>query len=260
MRILVTFAVAAEFGPWSSRHPFVVYEFENWERPREFDLLKANIGGNEVSVLLTGMGNANAQAAMRSVPVESYDACISSGLAGALEGSLQRREVVVARGVKTFDGKLGFKSDEMLTECAIACGARPVGASLTTERIIATADEKEKLSSAADIVEMESGYVLAAAAEYRLPAIAVRAVSDTSDEDLPVDFAQILDSRGQLKFGSLVKELGLHPYRIAPLARFGMQSRAAAKALADFLDCFIPAIARRHGTARNANFLEVSAT
>src|SRR5215472_10806138 len=85
MRILVTFAVKAEFGPWNSRHAFVPYEFENWERARDFDLFKANLDGNQISVLLTGMGGENAQAAMRSVPVESYEACISTGLAGALD-------------------------------------------------------------------------------------------------------------------------------------------------------------------------------
>src|SRR5215469_5074143 len=136
MRILVTFALKAEFGPWSSRHPFVPYEFENWERRREFDLLKANTGANEVSVLLTGMGGTNAQAAMRSIPVAAYDFCISSGLAGALEGGLRLGDVVVARTSKTTDAKLNFESDGMLAEYAVSCGAKLVVTSLTTERIV----------------------------------------------------------------------------------------------------------------------------
>ena len=64
MRILVTFAIKAEFSQWASRHPFVPYEFENWERRREFDLFKANVGPDEVTVLLTGMGSTNAIKAM----------------------------------------------------------------------------------------------------------------------------------------------------------------------------------------------------
>src|SRR5215831_3221131 len=110
MRILVTFAVKAEFAPWSSRHPFVSYEFENWERLREFELLKANIGAEEVSVLLTGMGGSNAREAMRSVPIEAYDVCISTGLAGALDSRLQLGDVVVAKTTKTKDGKLNLDS------------------------------------------------------------------------------------------------------------------------------------------------------
>ena len=85
MRILVTFAIKAEFSRWASRHPFVPYEFENWETRREFDLFKANIGHDEVTVLLTGMGGENAAKAILSIPLEIHDVCISSGLAGSLD-------------------------------------------------------------------------------------------------------------------------------------------------------------------------------
>ena len=96
MRILVTFAIKAEFSQWSSRHPFVPYEFENWERRREFDLFKANIGPNEVTVLLTGIGCDSAAKSMLSIPVEVHDVCISSGLAGALDPAFKPGDVVVA--------------------------------------------------------------------------------------------------------------------------------------------------------------------
>jgi len=89
MRIFVTFAIKAEFSQWSSRHPFVPYEFENWETRREFDLFKANIGPDEVTVLLTGIGAENAAKAMLSVPLEIHDVCISSGLAGSLDTGLR---------------------------------------------------------------------------------------------------------------------------------------------------------------------------
>ncbi len=46
MRILVTFAVEAEFAPWRARHPFVPYEFDDAGQRREFDLYRANIGSN----------------------------------------------------------------------------------------------------------------------------------------------------------------------------------------------------------------------
>src|SRR5277367_2121832 len=96
MRILVTFAVKAEFSQWSSRHPFVPYEFENWETRREFDLFKANIGRDEVTVLLTGMGKESAMKAMASVPLDMHDVCISSGLAGALVDVLPPGTVIAA--------------------------------------------------------------------------------------------------------------------------------------------------------------------
>ena len=260
MRILVTFAVRAEFSQWCSRHPFVPYEFENWEKRRDFDLFKANFGSNEVTVLLTGIGGENADKAMQTLPIEIHDVCISTGLAAALDASLKPGDVVVARTAETLDQKLRIESDSALVDFAVACGARAVNISRTSEKIVATADEKQELSRSGSIVEMESSHVLTAAEKHHVPAVAVRAISDAADEDLPVDFGRIMDSRGHLKYDGLLKEVGLHPYRLAPLMKFAGQSRAAAGSLADFLDLFISTIAAKWNRVPSRNLEEVSAT
>jgi adenosylhomocysteine nucleosidase len=260
MRILVTFAVRAEFSQWRSRHPFVPYEFENWEKRRDFDLLKANFGSNEVTVLLTGIGGENADKALRTVPIEIHDVCICTGLAGALDAGLKPGDVVVARTSKTIDQELRVESDAVLVDFAVACGARAVKISVTSEKIVATADEKQELSRSGSVVEMESSHILTAAEKHHVPAVAVRAISDAADEDLPVDFGRIMDSRGHLKYGGLLKEVGLHPYRLAPLMKFAGQSRAAAGSLADFLDRFISAITAKWKRVPIPDLEEVSAT
>ncbi|MGC1483695.1 MAG: hypothetical protein WA789_07880 [Candidatus Acidiferrum sp.] len=263
MRILVTFAIKAEFSQWSSRHPFVPYEFENWERRREFDLFKANIGLNEVTVLLTGIGAENAAKAMSSIPIDLHDICISTGLAGSLDATLIPGDVVVARRSETLDESCLAASDPFLLDFAAASGAKPVKVFLTSEKIIATAEEKQELSHKGSIVEMESAYILASATQKLVPCVAVRAISDAADEDLPVDFARILDSHGHLKIGGLLKEVGLSPYRIPLLLQFGRQSRAAAKSLADFLDRFIFTISQNWPKLphpRTLKIEEVSAT
>jgi len=260
MRILVTFAVRAEFSRWRSRHPFVPYEFENWEKRRDFELFKANFGSNEVTVLLTGMGVENAVKAMQSLPIEMHDVCISTGLTGALQSGLKPGDVVVARTSKTLDQKLRVESDAVLVDFAVACGARAVNVSLTSDKVVATADEKQELSARGSVVEMETSHVLAAAGKHQVPAVAVRAISDAADEDLPVDFGRILDSRGHLKYGGLLREVGLHPYRLAPLMKFAGQSRAATGSLADFLDRFVSAIAANWNRVPSRNVEEVSAT
>jgi adenosylhomocysteine nucleosidase len=260
MRILVTFAIKAEFSQWSSRHPFVPYEFENWERRREFDLFKANIGSNEVTVLLTGIGGDNAARAMLSIPVELHEICISSGLAGSLEAALKPGDIVAACTTETLDQSGKAESDPSLIALAATSGAKAVNVSLTSEKIIATAEEKEDLSQKGSIVEMESTYILAAAAQKHVPCVAVRAISDAADEDLPVDFARILDSHGHLKIGGLLKEVGLSPYRIPLLLQFGRQSRAAGKSLADFLDRYVAAISQNWARVAAPKIEEVSAT
>lgn len=260
MRILVTFAVRAEFSQWRSRHPFVPYEFENWERRRDFELFRANFGSNEVTVLLTGMGGENAGKAMKTIPVGMHDICVSAGLAGALDANLQPGDVVVARTSHTLDQELRVKSEAVLVDFAIDCGARAVNRSLTSEKIVATADEKQGLSARANVVEMETCYVLGAAEKHHVPAVSVRAISDAAAEDLPVDFGRIMDSRGHLKFGGLLLEVGLHPHRLAPLMKFAGQSRAATKSLTDFLDRFVSAIAAKWNSVPSRYVEEVSAT
>jgi adenosylhomocysteine nucleosidase len=260
MRILVTFAVRAEFSQWCSRHPFVPYEFENWEKRRDFELFKANFGSNEVTVLLTGIGGENAYKAMRTLPIEMHDVCISTGLAGALQASLKPGDIVVARTAETLDQKLRIESDSALVDFAVACGARAVKISLTSETIVAMADEKQELGKSGSVVEMETSYILRVAEKHHVPAVAVRAISDAADEDLPVDFGRIMDSRGHLKYGGLLMEVGLHPYRLAPLMKFAGQSRAAAGSLADFLDRFISTIAAKWKRVHSRDLEEVSAT
>jgi adenosylhomocysteine nucleosidase len=260
MRILVTFAIKSEFSPWSSGHPFVPYEFENWETRREFDLFKANIGPDEVTVLLTGMGGENAAKAMSSIPLETHDLCISSGLAGSLDTRLTPGDVVAARSAETLDESSKAASDAALLDLAVRSGAKAVNVSLTSARIVATAEEKEELSRKGSIVEMETTHVLRAAVERHVPCVAVRAISDAADEDLPVDFARILDSHGHLKMGGLLKEVGLSPYRIPLLLQFGRQSRAAGKSLADFLDRYIPTISANWTKVAHPRIEEVSAT
>ena len=260
MRLLVTFAIDAEFAPWKSRHPFVPYEFDDAGVRREFDLFRANMGANEVTVLLTGMGGENARKAMRTVSFEGQDVFISTGLAGALDANLTPGDIVVAR-TSIMDGQTTkTESDSTLIDLAVATGARAVDVFLTSETIIATAIEKEALRVSGSVVEMETSYVLAEAAKCQVPGVAVRAISDAADEDLPVDFQQIADSRGNVRVGGLLKELAMHPSRLAPLVRFGQQSRAASEALADFLDNYVLLIAEKWSKVQGLSREEISAT
>jgi adenosylhomocysteine nucleosidase len=260
MRILITFAIDAEFAPWKSRHPFVPYEFDLSGKRRDFDLFRANIGANEVTVLLTGMGSENARNAMGSICLERPDVFISTGLAGALDGGLHPGDIVAARTSVVMERDLRTESEAGLLDLAAQAGARVVNVFLTSETIVATANEKQSLSFSGSVVEMESTYVLGEAARRQVPGVAVRSISDAAEEDLPVDFQRIADSRGHVIIGGLLKELALHPHRLPLLVRFGQQSRASSKALADFLDRYISLIAEKWPGVRTSDREEISAT
>jgi len=259
MRFLVIFAIDAEFSPWRARHPFVPYDFDNASRKRDFDMFRANIGVNEVTVLLTGMGGASARRAMQIVPPELHDVWISTGLAGALDAQLQLSSIVVAQKVTTSDLSMQVASDPRLVRAAVACAATHVETFLTSETIVTTAIAKEELRTVGEVVEMETAFILAAAQERQMPAVAVRAISDTAEDDLPLDFSKIADAKGHVKVGGLLLELVRQPYRLPLLIRFARQSRAAATSLADFLDRYIAAVATQGRAGQFADDLTPTA-
>jgi hypothetical protein len=113
---------------------------------------------------------------------------------------------------------------------------------LTADRIVDTREEKQRLALFADVVDMESRHIMSKFIDENLPVAAIRAISDASSQDLPVDFAKCLTSQGRIKKGALLKELLGHPAKVPELIRFGRQSRNAAKGLAVFLDGFIEAL------------------
>ncbi len=99
MRILVTFAVEAEFAPWRSRRKFVRQVADG------LSLWQSSIDDAEVCVLLTGIGDDKASVMdlmMRVAKIGQYfDFCISSGLAGALRCDYRLGEIVVAKVLKS---------------------------------------------------------------------------------------------------------------------------------------------------------------
>jgi nucleoside phosphorylase len=253
MKVLVTFAVEAEFAPWRSRHEFHQLSLGTAEDGTTVHVYEARIGSeesistNKVWAFLTGVGWGNAKHAFRKVLSAWPTYCISSGLAGGLKDSYRKGDVVVARRVGSLGTNLWVEGHRPMVRAAVDCGARLVESCLTTDCILASSQQKVTAGHHGDIVEMESYHLLAAASGKKIPAYAViRAISDTVQEDLPIDFGKVADNRGRLRYGNLIREIGRRPQRIPALIEFGLGSRRAANSLADFLDRYIPAI--QHGT------------
>ena len=239
MKILVTFAVDAEFAPWRKRK-----EFRRKQGLPE--LYVTGVNGLEVFVLLTGIGwdGASSSFALADALKEKPDICISSGLAGALKPAYRHGDILVARRVCRPEGDQVVTPIPSLVSSAEENGARIVETFVTSDRIVQTAEEKSKLSARGEAVEMESFHVLRAATRARIPCVAVRAVSDTAEEELPLDFEQVVDRAGQVRWPNLLREVGPHPKRIRALVRFGGRSKAAANQLSDFLDDYIEALSK----------------
>lgn len=233
MRILVTFAVDAEFAPWRKRRKF---------RRVSDSEFASTLGANsdhEVAVLLTGIGEATAEAAVaRSVFFASArpDVLISSGFAGALKEQFPPGTIVAPARTRTLKNHANVDSDVAVREEAIRLGAAPIDHLITLDRLVKTAEEKQKLAFLGQAVDMESAVVMSRFVSADVPAAALRVISDGVAEDLPVDFDRCLTAQGGIKPMSLAHQLVRRPNNLASLIRFARRSYGAAQQLAEFLE------------------------
>jgi adenosylhomocysteine nucleosidase len=244
MRILVTFAVEAEFAPWRKKNHFAMVQLA------DLTTYRTSIAGATIVVLLTGIGRKHAGSSTLGIQMvaadtdQYFDVCVSTGLAGALKPDLKAGEIVVASRLRTGtaragSGKNAISCDEELVSISRNCGAREVAGFYEEDRILITAAEKAKLSSSADVVDMESFDVISESMVWGSRGVAVRAISDASESDLPLDLNLAVTRAGKISLSRLLWQALRQPARIPRLIRFGIQSRKAAESLAVFLDKFI---------------------
>ena len=237
MRILVTFAVEAEFAPWRKRRPFV----KQADGMAQFFTFRQ--GEAEIDVLLTGVGGKSAWLETTKIVWDGdVDICISSGLAGALRPEHGLGDVLAAKEVQAVGWKRVVHSDPKLVQVAREHGARVVDSFYSSEHVIVLASEKRELGKLADAVEMESGEVLYEASAFGAKGIAIRGISDTAGEDLPLDFNRVMTPAGEVSIPKVLGQVVRHPFSAPALVRFGNQSRMAAEKLCAFLDRYVEGI------------------
>ena len=247
MNILVTFALENEFAPWRAMHNF------RSGKCGGADAQFAEIGGAGVSVVLTGVGPKQAalgaSLALR-IEHESINFCVSSGLAGGLRPAYQVGQVLAARRIFSEnlrdDGESRvIESSAALTSFAAEGGATVADQFFSANHPVGTAVEKQLLSAKSDAVEMESFEILHRARDCGVPAVAIRAISDTLNEDLPLDMHEILTEEGQVSIPRVLGQVARHPQSLPGLLRLGQNSKRAAEALAQFLDQYVARIAEK---------------
>jgi adenosylhomocysteine nucleosidase len=245
VKILVTFAVDAEFAPWRKARRFVSNQRNG------LTAYFARIGDAEVTVVLTGVGPEAARSTMSNKCLTDasgeryFDFCVSTGLAGALRPGYKIGEVVAAQTVIT-DGHeredfpfRGISASEKLVQIAVECGARRAAKFQTANHIVNGAAEKARIAAGADLVEMESFEVLTEVAAWGASGICVRAVCDLCEESMPLDFSPAIDEKGKVHSMRVLGELARHPGALPGLIRFARRSRLAARQLAEFLENFV---------------------
>ena len=236
-RIIVTFAVGAEFAPWRRKRKFLLV------RSSEVPKYSGEYDNAEVCVLITGIGMRHAHAELPKILAEPADACVVCGLAGSLRAQHEVGTILAARAVKRDNTETVMNSADSLVQIAAAQGATAVDFFHTSDSVLVSASEKLRLAETADAVDMESFQVMAEALKCGVPAVAVRAVSDAADRDLPFDFNQAIDEAGKIEWFPMLSQIAASPWRLPEMVRFGFGSSKASRNLAIFLDRYLSCLA-----------------
>lgn len=183
---------------------------------------KLAAGREDLQILVTGMGRKNSAQSLQDALAKNIPARVfTCGFAGGLNPALPGGQVV-------------FSSDD--SAALLAAGARPV-IFHCAPRIAVTAAEKAGLrkQTGADAVEMESEIIQAICREKKISCATVRVISDTAEEDLPVDFNLLTTANMSMDFGRLALVLMKSPGKISGLLRLQRKTRMAAENLARVL-------------------------
>jgi adenosylhomocysteine nucleosidase len=254
MKVLVTFAVEAEFAAWRRLRAFNLIDYQGLK------LRRTVVGAAEITVLITGVGTQAAAQAMdlmmRMADKDQYfDVCVSSGLAGALCETLGVGDIIAPKEliIELKHGGQGaerLEVDTELREFALGRGAKNANCLFTTDEILVKASQKRSCASRAQSVDMESFEIVKAASALGARSVVIRAISDAATEDLPINFNLTLSEQKEVRLSKVLMQIARNPLALPSLIRFGRQSKRAGTLLAEFLESYLQDLAGLESSKR----------
>ena len=152
-------------------------------------------------------------------------------------------QVCAAREIVELETGRRMSADPELLNAAITRKATIIEKLLTSNEMVLSAAGKSRMGRMAQAVEMESFAVVREAAAAGIPSIAIRAISDAADENLPIDFGKVLDEGGTVRASRVAKEIARAPHKLPAVIRLARRSSTASKRLAEFLDGYVRELA-----------------
>lgn len=214
---------------------------------RRLGSLKRSSNGR-ASVTVTGVGKEKAIAAISSLlgndPRPSL--VLSIGFAGSLSDELSVGDLVLARRILATDGsppltvnpRLFQQAEDAILQNAIPFVRRDT---LTADRIVRTRTERESLARefVAQAVSLEDYWVCSAAAQAGVPFVSVRAITDTTDQELPPYVEEIMLQREARQGMSVILNSLAKPGRLPKLMSLAGGAKKAQKSLETFTKTFV---------------------
>lgn len=210
--------------------------------------------GHEFLLVQSGMGFANASRAAKMLIRDGHpDLLISAGFCGGIAPELQAGDVVVAKKIIIAD-EGGFGEIPVLLSSIgqtfvarqAAEGKRVVGGVFVSTSTITS---KKRLAGMLPgqypnpVVEMESGAIAIITAENNIPLLAIRAVSDTADEELGFSLDEFCDAdMRRIRLHKVLLTILRKPRIIPQLVRLSRSSRRAAEGITAALSRLFPTL------------------
>jgi adenosylhomocysteine nucleosidase len=188
-----------------------------------------------VAVACAGPGPANAVAAARRLLDFGAQALVSFGVAGALAPIVRPGRLLLPREIVLADGSRYAVDQGLRAQLANRLGAlAPLSEALAgSDAAVLTVSAKRVLRQAtgAVAVDMESHALARLAEERRIPFLAVRAVADAADADVPPLALAGMMPDGTTRAWPVIRGLVARPRELPGLLRLAGHMRLATAAL-----------------------------
>lgn len=193
------------------------------------------IADNKV-VAYSGTGPENARLAAELLINQGAEKLISWGCAAALDTMLQPGNLVLATQLIDEDQALlatdsqWFKSTQQKLQQHLTIQSGGLAESKT---LVVSCNEKSQLheKTGAIAVDMESIAVAKVAMHYQLPFLAIRAIADPANMNLPKAISAALNEQGDVELSKLLFFILRHPTEIPGLIKLGLHFQAAKNTL-----------------------------
>jgi adenosylhomocysteine nucleosidase len=200
---------------------------------------------DKLLVVYSGAGSANAQAAAELLITKGATRLMSWGCAAALSATLKPGDLTLAD--KLIDAEGGARdakscvstfcvspdwhsyTNKLLSMYAIV----HTGSLAESKSIVSSSKDKKQLQSitGAIALDMESIAIAKVARQYALPFLAIRAIADPVNMDLPLAINYSLNNQGDIVLGKLLMFLVFHPAEFPGLIKLGLHFNAARNTL-----------------------------
>jgi adenosylhomocysteine nucleosidase len=184
----------------------------------------ASLGNPEI--LVTGMGRRNSERMiLKRLERPAPNLVVTCGFAGALNPTLKIGDVAFDEDT---NGRL---ADTLKKSGALSANF------YCAPRVATTVAEKTGLrqSTGADVVEMESAIIREICRAKKIPSATIRVISDTANQDLPLDFNALMTPEQTISFPKLALALMKSPGKIPKLLELQRNTRFASQQLSKVL-------------------------